>query len=163
MNGQKDMAGMEDSGERALGCDGTKAQRFLCLRSLLRGTSPGCFCVITLLMNCFMEQGSIKTWGQTSEETWSDCKPGVQGVKWGTCQITGATRSEGALVPEVEVPATGKVTVRDSCEWSDWEVSITQPRPFYDLLTSLQTPKQLKTSKVQTGNKYVTTATSIFV
>lgn len=85
-----------------------------------------------------MEKG-VETWGQTSKETWSDCKPGVQGVKWCTCQITGATRSEGALVPEVEVSGTGGVTVRESCKWSDWYVSITQLRPFFDLLTSLDT------------------------
>lgn len=36
--------------------------------------------------------------------------------------------------------------------------TITQPKPFYDSLTSLQTPKQLKTSKVQTRNRYITTA-----
>lgn len=84
--GRNGRLGREDSGERALDCDSIKAQEFLCLRSLLGGTSPGCFCVITLLINCFMEQGCIKTWGQTTKETWSDCKPGVQGVNWGTCQ-----------------------------------------------------------------------------
>lgn len=82
----------------------------------------------------------------------------MQGVKWGTCQITGATHSEGALVPEVTISGTGRVTVGEFLEWSNWEVSITQPKPFYGSLTSLQIPKQLKTSKVQTRNKYVTTA-----
>lgn len=48
----------EDSGGRALHRDGIKAQEFLCLGSLPGGTSPGCFCVITLLINCFIEQGS---------------------------------------------------------------------------------------------------------
>lgn len=104
-----------------------------------------------------------ETWARTSKETWSDFELDVQRVKRGTCQITGATHSEGALVPEVEVSGTGRVTVRGSLEWSDWKVSITQLRPFCDSLTSLQTPKQLKTLKVQTRNKYVTTATSIFV
>lgn len=44
------------------------------------------------------------------------------GAKQGSSCSLEQPAVKGALVPAAEIPSTGSVTARDSCEWPEWEV-----------------------------------------